>query len=241
MLENAPKPTSRLPQLGLSSFGGTLNEWESFRYHFTSLIVGDRSLSNLERLHYLLSCVKSEALGSISHLNLTDSNFDIAWQTLVAQYENKRELIYTHVYTLVHLPQIHSENASDLRTLRNHANAAIQALKNLGRPTDTWDDLLVFLVSERFDQASRRAWNLLKGDSTDPLSYAELDKFLESRIRDLQPHPSIKSDTSSKSSHSKSSHVKHLVPIRRQPIKRYVHCVKATIPCTTVQPSKITQ
>lgn len=37
---------------------------------------------------------------------------------------------------------------------------SVQALKNLGHLVDQWDDILVYLVSQKLDKVSRKAWEL---------------------------------------------------------------------------------
>lgn len=127
---------SRLPRINLPTFEGSFDKWESFRDRFTSMIKNDNTLSNVERMHYLCSCVKGDASHALSHLAITDANFEVAWNLLFSRYENKRRLITGHLQTLLQLPSIASETSKDLRNLRDQTNAAIQALNNLGRPVE---------------------------------------------------------------------------------------------------------
>lgn len=176
------RAVSHLLKLELPTFDGTFENWESFRDRFTSMIIDDLALSNVERLHFLSFVLSGEANKAIGYLPITDANFSVAWDTLVLRYENKRLLIHTHLQTIFSLPQITSENSRNLKQLRDQTQSSIQALKNLGRPVEKWDDILVYLVSLRLDKASRKAWELKLSDSLEPPSYDQLDKFLESRI-----------------------------------------------------------
>lgn len=179
------RSTSHLPRINLPTFDGSYEQWESFRDKFKSIVQNDPRLSNVERMHYLCSCVKGDASNALDHLAITDSNYDVAWKILVARYDNKRRLITLHLQSLLSLPSLNSETSSDLRHLRDQTNKAIQALKNLGREVEHWDDLLVFLVAKQLDKSSRKAWELKLGDTLEYPSYSELDQFLESRIRAL--------------------------------------------------------
>lgn len=179
------RPSSHLPRISLPTFDGSFQQWESFRDRFSSMIIEDRSLSNVERLHYLSSCVKNDASRAINHLAITETNFEIAWQILVSRYENKRRLITVYLQSLCNLPPVIKETFENLRNLRDQLNTALQALKNLKRPVETWDDILVFLATQKLNQSSRKAWELKLGDSTEYPSYPsyeEFDKFLESRL-----------------------------------------------------------
>ena len=46
-------------------------------------------------------------------------------------------------------------------------NKAIQALNNLGCATEHWNDYLVFLIAQKLDKSSRKAWELKLGDTVD--------------------------------------------------------------------------
>ncbi|XP_076291883.1 uncharacterized protein LOC143214555 [Lasioglossum baleicum] len=185
----AAQSRSDLPRIGLPTFSGEPTKWESFRDKFTSLIINDESLSDVKRLHHLNSCVKGEAENLICNLPVTDANFKIAWDTLVQRFDNKRDLIQEHLKTLYSLP--HASDASELRSLRDKAHKTLQALRNLERPVDTWDDMIVYLLVSRLDRSSRKAWELKLGESTDYPTYAELDKFIATRIRALGALQSI--------------------------------------------------
>ena len=70
--------------------------------------------------------------------------------------------------------------------LRDQVNAAIQTLKNLGRPVEHWDDILVFLVTQKLDKASREALELKLGTSVTYPTYEEFNQFLNARISALE-------------------------------------------------------
>jgi len=184
-LEFPSHSSLNLPKITLPTFDGSYDKWESFRDRFRSMIIGEVSLSNVQRLHHLFSCLKGDAIAAIEHLPLTSENFPVAWQILSSRYENKRRLISTHLNKLFTLPNVNVKSAHELRALRDKANSAIAALRNLDRPIDQWNDILVFIVTQKLDKTSREALEIKFGNSADYPTYAELDVFLETRIRAL--------------------------------------------------------
>jgi hypothetical protein len=48
-------------------------------------------------LHYLKSCLKSEAEMLVRNLPTTNENFSRAWKTLTNYYENKKLLVYSYI------------------------------------------------------------------------------------------------------------------------------------------------
>ncbi|XP_071581069.1 uncharacterized protein [Temnothorax nylanderi] len=198
------RPTPQLPRINLPTFNGSFDRWESFRDRFKSMIIDNRNISNVDRMHYLCSSLTGDASSALNHLAITDANFTVAWNIITSRYENKRRLINGHLQTLFSLPQLASETFKDLQNLRDKANASVQALKNLDRPVDTWSDILVFLISQKLDKFSRKAWELQLSETVDYPTYDKLDKFLESRIRAFEAISPPKSETSQPSSKSKS-------------------------------------
>lgn len=113
-------------------FSGNYDEWESFRDRFTSLIILNKDLTAFARMHFLSSSLTGTALESIKNIPITADNFEVAWQTLMSRYENKRRLIEVHVSALHNLPTVSRESAVDLTELRDKSNRAIASLRNLG-------------------------------------------------------------------------------------------------------------
>ncbi|XP_018402192.1 PREDICTED: uncharacterized protein LOC108779302, partial [Cyphomyrmex costatus] len=196
-----------LPRINLPKFSGDLRERETFRDQFRSMIIDHAELSNVTRLQYLYSCLKDEARDALRNLPLTEANFKIAWNVLLARYDDKRRLVSEHIHTLHTLPAVNTDSAQDLMSLRDKANMSIQALKNLGRPVEWWDDLLVYLVVQKLNKATRKAWELHLGDKTEYPSYTDLHNFLASRIRAFENIPTTSTVETKPSKSSVQSHM----------------------------------
>lgn len=224
-LSESFRSASHLSRIQLPTFDGSFNQWESFRDRFMAMIRNDTNLTDVERLHYLCSCVKGDASAAINHLAITDNNFTVAWNLLLSRYENKRRLITTHLHSLFNLPSLASETSKDLRNLRDRTNSAVQALKNLGRLTEHWDDLIVFLVAQHLDKASRKAWELKLGDTVDYPNYRELDRFLDSRIRALEAIVTIPIQNKPNDNINRPNSKRFRLSLRQQPMF-HARCVK---------------
>lgn len=181
-----PKANPQLPRISLPKFSGDFVDWETFHDHFRSVVLENEDLSDIARMHYLLSCLKGDASDLVRTLPITDANFKIAWNVLLQRHDNKRRLIHEHLHVLNTLPLVSSESAFDLTTLRDKTSMAIRTMKNLGRPVEHFSDFLVYLVSQRLDKAMRKAWELHLGNAIDYPSYEELEQFPDARIRALE-------------------------------------------------------
>lgn len=198
-----------LPRINLPTFDGSFDKWEGFRDKFKALILSDSGLSDVKRFHYLISCLKGDATHALDDIDLTEANFSIAWNRLISRYENKRKLVAFRLHALLNLPAAAAETAHNLRELREHTNKILHSLKNLDRPVQHWDDIVVYLVTQKLDKATKKAWELHLGKSLEYPKYSELNDFLESRICGLDSALIENPKDSARSTRSKpiSSHV----------------------------------
>ncbi|XP_076684109.1 uncharacterized protein LOC143377076 [Andrena cerasifolii] len=184
--EGFSRGLARLPTIALPKFSGEYTEWPSFRDLFTSLVIGNATLSDTTRLQYLQSAVEGQAAETIAHITITEANFGPAWALLTQEFENKRAIVSAHLRDLLTLPPMAGVSATELRRLRAPINRALSLLANLGRPTEHWDDIIVALTTMKLDPELMEEWELSLGVSTDPPSYATLDQFMKTRIRSLE-------------------------------------------------------
>jgi len=109
--------SSHLPKINLPTFDFRgFDKWENFRDRFKLMILDD-SLTNIDRMHYLFSCLTGEASNTLTNLAVINSNFPVAWNMLVSRYKNKHRLITTHLRSLSDLPSFTTETSNDLLTL----------------------------------------------------------------------------------------------------------------------------
>ena len=176
-----------LPPIQLPPFDGKPDEWAQFRDRFTTLIRDNKDLNDFARMHFLSSCLKGRAAECITHLPITAENFELAWAALTSRYENKRRTLNIHLSALLGLPSVPRESASELQSLHDKVAAALKSFSNLDRNTDNlWNDMLVYLVTQKLDPITRKAWNLQESGRDDPPTYDDLKRFLEHRIRRLK-------------------------------------------------------
>lgn len=184
-----------LPRIDIPKFSGELTKWENFRDVFESLVANRSDLSNVQKLHYLKANLTGVASRVLNNTQITDANYETAWELLKRRYNNPRAVVNAHLQTFVELPSVSAHSPDDLITLRDKSNDIYTALMNLKRPINLWEDLVVFIMVSKLDKATRRDWELTLGDDVGMPPFAKLDGFLSSRIRALEamnPNNSIK-------------------------------------------------
>lgn len=107
----------RLPELNPPKFDGQLENGASFKSHFTSMISNNRHLQNSDKLQYLQSSLTGRAAKAIESLEITDADYEDAWQLLTDKDDNKRKAIMRHGKVL-----------EDIEPLKNDSAEAIEEL-----------------------------------------------------------------------------------------------------------------
>ncbi|XP_011702560.1 PREDICTED: uncharacterized protein LOC105458737 [Wasmannia auropunctata] len=188
-------PRTTLPRIQLPPFSGRYEDWPPFRDLFHSLIGKDATTTQVEKLHYLKSCLKGEADLLIRNLTTTNENFERAWKALTDYYENKRLLVRSYISQFTALQKLKSESASELRKLYHGVINTVGSLESIGRPITRGEDLFVHLIAELLDSRSRREWENTISETTDPPSYSDLRQFLERHLHTLESLQPIKTET----------------------------------------------
>lgn len=221
-----------LPKIPIPQFSGDLWKWTHFRDAFTSLVHEEPSLSDIERLHYLLGAVKGEAASHISHLPVEDRSYNLAWEKLKITYDNKRILAALFVQRLVDC------NARDFSDERRRYECfltevadSIQAFRNIGLD-DPCDFLLASLALRCLDSKTRRQFELTLNADEVPKA-DEVVSFVRKRMNALTisagMHPSESRSSPSKFSQQSSKGPRY--PSRSSP--KY-----SAVALHAVQPSK---
>ncbi|KYN13170.1 hypothetical protein ALC57_14646, partial [Trachymyrmex cornetzi] len=166
-----------------------------FRNMFESLVACNVSLSKVQKFYYLKTSVAGEAAVLINNLKISETNYDSAWQLLIDEYDDKQTLVHMHLHAFASLLVMKTENVNDLRKLRDTVSSSLTALKNLDRPVNEWDDLLVYLIAQKFSPRTRSEWNLKRTEFAKLPSYKDINDFLTLRIRGLSDLSDSPKDT----------------------------------------------
>lgn len=189
----------RLPKLNLPVFSGAYDEWFPFYDTFQSIIHRNTSLDDIQKLQYLRASLTGDAKNIISALEISAANYEAAWRLLKNRYDNKRVIAQNHIRAIMELPSMARENACELRQIVDGASRHISALEALKRPTSQWDDLLIYILSNKLDPASMREWqNSLT--STELPTYKQFSDFIAHRSQTLEATVKLGTSTSIKPS-----------------------------------------
>lgn len=176
----------KLPRIQLPTFTGKYTEWQTFYDMFVSLIHENKSLTSVQKLHYLKSSLSGEPENLIRNFSTTDLNYLEAWQQLTRRYNNKKYNCNAIMKTLFAIKQINTESASDIKRLLDITSSSLKALDNIGVSTKSWDAIIVYHVVSKLDPESHKQWESQQSKSDDMPTWHQLAEFLESRFRSLE-------------------------------------------------------
>lgn len=188
-----PNPVSfhhRLPKIDLPKFSGDESRWISFRDNFLSMIHGNDDIPTVNKLQYLLQSLEGDAKKPFESVDIQADNYATTWDALMKRYDNKRYLRKELFRRLFELPPMERESAEDLNTLVDDFQRHVKALGKLGEPIVHWDTPLTFILCNKLDPHTLRAWEQ-ETRQKDTVKYDELTEFLTHQVRMLK---SVSSD-----------------------------------------------
>lgn len=185
---------AKLPKITIPTFSGKYEEWTTFKDLFVSLVHKNRSLDNVQRLHYLKGHVTGEAELLIRHTPIADSNYERCWELLESRYSNKRFLSNAILNKLFGQRSMKLESSTSIKELIDTTSDCLRALEALEVDVSTWDIIIIHIVGSKLDPETRKQWELTvsnatsseTGNKNDLPTFAQFKTFLESRFRALE-------------------------------------------------------
>lgn len=194
----------KLPTIKLPTFDGKIEEWTHFSDAFMQMIHNNQALPSIQKFIYLRSSLSGAASRVIEDIELSDDNYTVAWEQLQRRYEDSGIVKRRHIQCLFEMPSVDKESASAILRLVDHVGKHTRVLKRLGAPTESWSDLLLYMVEGKLDRTTLRAWEERashggEGEIRRESSFDDLVEFLVQRCHALERMESSKSKANSES------------------------------------------
>lgn len=170
----------KLAPMRISNFSGNLSEWIEFKATCQAVLTD--SMPDIQRLQHLKDALLGEARSLVSHILPGEGAYDSAMALLKDRYENTRAIINGHLQKFYSLPYNELSTAGIFRDMLNTVNGLIAALGCCGIDTSSWDSILIFHLTQRFDKTTLETWENKLSDSRNVPKLKTLLTFLESRI-----------------------------------------------------------
>jgi hypothetical protein len=174
---------SRLPEIPLPQFNGNLHNWATFRDRFTALVDTRPGLAKIDKLYYLIGCVKDSATDAIRGIPVSVDNYELVLNTLSNRFDRPRLLATSLIEKLLSAPASHQESFTDLNNFVKVFEESIALLNSLQIP-DLGSFILFSIAFRCLPDMSRKLF-----ESSLPSTYPSVDdvlKFVRSRISILE-------------------------------------------------------
>lgn len=176
----------KLPESKLPSFEGDHTQWLSFKTEFDSMIDSQLDLSDTDKLHYLRSALKGDALRKVQMLPITEDNYKKTREMLETAYSDKRVIVSRHLHCLIHLPKQEREDSQGLWKLVDHTRQHLESLRAM--KVTTIDEMVVALLEDKMHRSTSDAWDDRQVRGVLP-KLEDLFEFLARRATRLMNRP----------------------------------------------------
>ena len=132
--ENLPTTNGtkiRLPQLSLPTFDGKMANWEQFWSAFQAAIDDDLSIPDVQKMAYLISCMKGDAERELKGYNVIGSNYIHAVNHLKNRFGNKGS-IKSALFGELRKTSFSTQKTPDIRKMVTEINRILNQLKAAG-------------------------------------------------------------------------------------------------------------
>lgn len=174
-------PDMPLERLKLPSFNGDHAKWPEWISMFKSL-VHTKNYDSTEKFHYLKTALKDSAADTVKGWNVTGENYQAAYDSLVALYENPYRITLALLDELFKLERLGAENYENLRLLINTINTSTRQLTVVGCPVQHWDNILVHFLLTRMPKSTLTQWETSR-DLREMPTLVDVISFLERQAR----------------------------------------------------------
>ena len=136
----------RLPKLEIPSFNGENLKWTEFWDSFEASIHENSTLSDIEKLSYLMSKLTGEAKSSVSGILLSNENYAVTVELLKERYRDTQAVVSSHYTELINLKSA-LNTSKGLRSLYNQIEKHLRSLKALEQ--DINQDIFISMITSK--------------------------------------------------------------------------------------------
>ena len=198
----------KLPELHLHSFDGSPENWSIFYETFKSVIHLNTSLSDSEKIQYLVGQLSGKALNLCRGMAPTANNYTALWNALCNKYNDKQALAGTYLDQLLKISTVTSATPASLEGFVDKYTTAISSLKQL-QLEDLTEFIFVHVGLKKLDIETVRSFEMSLRNQTAPPTSTQLINFVLEQFRILSRANSITQSSRSTKTNQSSVHNVH--------------------------------
>ena len=139
----------RLPKINLPKFNGDVTKYQHFLQCFKCSIEANETLSDVNKLNYLINSLEGPAYKSLEGLQIIEENYKKAMDILNDRYGKPQRIISAHMQALLKLQTYQNDKTSDLRAIYDKIMVNIRGLESLGISSEKYGSLLIPVIMSR--------------------------------------------------------------------------------------------
>ena len=139
----------RLPKINLPKYNGDVTKYQHFIQSFKCSIEANESLSNVNKLNYLINSLEGPAYKALEGLQIIEENYKKAMDILHERYGKPQHIISAHMQALLKLQTYQNEKTSDLRAIYDKIMVNVRGLESLGISSEKYGSLLIPVIMSR--------------------------------------------------------------------------------------------
>lgn len=173
-----------LPPVNVPEFNGTYTDWPHFRDIFNCVVHSRADLAPAYKLAQLVGRLSGEPYDMVTHLEISDANYNTAWGLLIDRYDNRRLIIDGLIDKIFGIPKV--SNVYEIRSkILNPVTVAVNTLDRLKLSLGDKGYLVVNRVLRKLpSEVVARFEQAHGGESASHLpSFENMRAFLEGECR----------------------------------------------------------
>lgn len=168
------------------TFDGNYAMWLTFRDLFVAGVHKNDNIKPINKFQYLIAACINEAKTALGDWNLSEENYEKAWNRLTAIYEDKYMQVKAFMQSLFNIPKMQIASRAAVRQL---IDAVAKGVNGLSRcmAREHIDHFIAFLVIDRMDRETYRSWEKYRQMWIRENAQGEEAANLDARARDFIP------------------------------------------------------
>lgn len=185
-----------------SDFDGNPMQWQGFHDLYKSAVHDNPALTVAEKFAQLKLSLKGKAASALGDYQLTDQNYQEAWERLKNLYQCEYTTSKELLWKFNSLPKLTHANATMIQRFSNVTHQVIRQLKAMNYPTEHYDLIFVHSLHDKLDSDTRYEWSTKR--PSDRPTISEMLAFLDQRAKNLCDikHTSDHSENDQRKRHS---------------------------------------
>ncbi|XP_072400609.1 uncharacterized protein [Diabrotica undecimpunctata] len=148
----------KLPPIPIPTFDGTVENWLEFKDSFESLIHNDKSITDIQKFHFLKRALQGDATKVVQKRQTTSVSYNIVWKLLCDRYDDTPMLVDFHLDALLLFLNLVRESADQLRNMLDTVTETLLTLEKLNISVQSWDLIVIHCLTKKFDDNTFRCW-----------------------------------------------------------------------------------